>query len=143
MIVAKWILVVVALYNFGGLVADGIVPSTARQHLWNPAWPPHAKFHNGQTMLMGVILGALALVLLFAFRTTPSSLLLAAAFASVYFIAMALAPLLPGTAWSDPEFRDGVKLRFGLAPQQLLSYALCGLVAVAVALVAYSGTDRP
>ena len=57
---AKRLVAFVALCNSGGLVADAMVPSTARQHLWNPAWPPHAKFHNGQTMLMGVFGGVLS-----------------------------------------------------------------------------------
>ena len=28
-------------------------------HVYNPSWTPHAKFHNGQTMSMGVYLGAM------------------------------------------------------------------------------------
>lgn len=35
-----------------GVLADAAIPSTSRIHLWNPRWPPHAKFHNGQTMMM-------------------------------------------------------------------------------------------
>ena len=77
--IAKYLVAFVAVYSFGGLIADGIVPATARQHLRNPAWPPHAKFHNGQTMLLGIINGAIALVVLFAFRPLTLPLFLVAA----------------------------------------------------------------
>ncbi|KAL1638638.1 hypothetical protein SLS58_008756 [Diplodia intermedia] len=26
-------------------------------HIYHPRWLPHAKFHNGQTMSMGLLLG--------------------------------------------------------------------------------------
>ena len=64
--IAKWPVAFVALYSFGGFVVVAIVPSTSRQHLWNPAWPPHAKFHNCQSMLMGIFTGSLSLYILFA-----------------------------------------------------------------------------
>ncbi len=51
MIIAKSIVAFVAVYGHGGLVFDAFLPATARQHLWNPNWAPHAKIHNGQTML--------------------------------------------------------------------------------------------
>jgi hypothetical protein len=76
--IAKWIVALVAVYGFGGLVADAIVPSTARQRLWNPAWPPHAKFHNCQTMLMGIFGGSLSLFILFGFRPLTLRLFLIA-----------------------------------------------------------------
>ena len=133
--IAKYIIAFVAIYGFGGLIADAIVPFTARQHLHNPAWPPHAKFHNGQTMLMGVVNGTIALVVLFAFRPLTLSLfLVATAAASVYWVTMVLAPLFPGTAWFDPEFAGASGRPLGLSPQQLLSYLLCGLLVLAVVL---------
>ena len=65
---ARWLVAIVAIFNFGGLLVDGLLPATARTHLYNPHWPPHAKFHNCQTMLLGVSLGTIALVLLFAVK---------------------------------------------------------------------------
>ncbi len=133
--ISKWIIAFVAVFNFGGVVADAIVPATARQHLWNPLWPPHAKFHNGQTMLMGIIGGTLSLVILFGSqRLTLPSFLIAAAVAGSYFIAMAFAPLFPGTDWIDPEFAATTARPLGLAPQQLVTYILCVLVIIAIGL---------
>ena len=132
--VAKYIIAFVAVFNFGGLVADAIVPAGARQHIFNPHWPPHAKFHNGQTMLMGIGNGLLSLAILFEPQPLGLSLfLISAAVSANYFIAMALAPLFPGTAWSDPEFAVGQPRPFGFAPQQLVSYGICALVLIAVA----------
>ena len=144
--IAKYLVAVVAVFNFGGLVADAIVPAGARQHLFNPRWPPHAKFHNGQTMLMGVMGGALSLALLFGSRPLGLPLfLIAALIAANYFVAMALAPLFPGTAWSDPEFTAGQPRPLGFAPQQLIAYeqliayGLCALTLIAIGLAVAGG----
>ncbi len=136
--IAKWIIALIAVFNFGGLVADALVPATAKQHLWNPRWPPHAKFHNAQTMLMGILSGSISLAILFASRPLTLPLfLLAAAIAANYFVAMVLAPLFPGTGWTDPEFAAETGRPLGLAPQQLVSYVLCGLVCVAVSVALF------
>ena len=133
--IARYLIAFVAVFNFGGLLADALVPATARQHLFNPHWPPHAKFHNAQTMLMGVVGGTLSLIILVGTSALPLPVfLVAAAVAANYFVAMALAPLFPGTAWMDPEFASGTPRPLGLAPQELVSYAVCGIVVVAVAL---------
>ena len=133
--VAKWMVAIIALYAFGGFVADAVVPSTSRQHLWNPAWPPHAKFHNGQTMLLGIFGGSLSLYILFGCRPlTLQMFLLAAAAAAMYWASMALAALFPGTAWYDPEFAHSTSRPLGLSPQQILSYAMCLLLVSAVVL---------
>jgi hypothetical protein len=137
--IARYLIAFVAIFNFGGLVADAIVPATARQHLFNPNWPPHAKFHNAQTMLMGVVSGTLSIAILFG---TPSLtlplFLLAAAIAANYFVTMALAPLFPKTAWMDPEFASGTPRPLGLAPQQLISYVVCCLVIIAIVSAAFA-----
>jgi hypothetical protein len=137
--IAKWMIAVVAVLNFGGLVADAVVPATAKQHLWNPAWPPHAKFHNCQTMLMGLFGGSLSLAILFGARPlTLVMFLIAAAVAASYFVAMAFATRFPGTEWTDPEFVAETPYPLGLAPQQLVTYVVCGLAVAAVALALWS-----
>ena len=37
-------------------------------HLFNPAWPPHAKFHDGMTLSLSILLGLMTI--LFAWRKT-------------------------------------------------------------------------
>ena len=133
--IAKWIIAFIAVVNFGGFVADALVPATARQHLWNPLWPPHAKFHNGQTMLMGIFGGSISLIVLFGFHVLSLPMfLIAAVIAANYFFAMILAPMFPGTRWTDPEFEAETGRPLGLAPQQLVSYAICCLTLLAVGL---------
>ena len=124
--IARWIVALVAVFNFGGLAADALIPFTARQHLHNPRWPPHAKFHNGQTMLLGIGLGLYSLFLLFG--TGPLTLLhfsLAAVAAALYFVAMLLSPFFPGTAWSDPEFTSENGSVLGMHPQLFVGLLVC------------------
>ena len=86
-------------------------------------------------MLTGIANGTIALVVLFGFRPLTLPLfLLATAAASVYWVTMVLAPLFPGTAWYDPDFKPASRRPFGFSPQQLLSYILCGLLVVAIIL---------
>jgi len=135
MAIAKWIVALVAVYGFGGVLANFVVPATARMHMKNPHWPPHAKFHNGQTMLMGVFAGTLSLCCLFAPHTLTLPWFFAGvAAASLYWTALAFAQIFPGTAWNDPEFAVENSHPPGLSPQQLLGYILCCLLVVAIAL---------
>ena len=137
--ISKWLIALVAAFNFGGLLADALIPVTARQHLQNPLWPPHAKFHNGQTMLMGIFSGSLSLAILFGARPLTLPLfLISSAIAANYFISMAFAPTFRGTGWIDPEFKATTRRPLGLAPQQLITYLLCGVVILAVVLAIYT-----
>ena len=139
MAIAKWIVAFVAVYGFGGVLADFVVPATAHMHMKNPHWPPHAKFHNGQGMLMGVFAGTLSLCCLFAPHTLTLPWFFAGAAAgSLYWISLAFAQIFPGTAWNDPEFAAEISHPLGLHPQQLLGYILCGLLVVAIALAVWT-----
>ena len=125
----------VGVLGIGGFLADYAIWETARQHMKNPAWPPHAKFHNAQTILMGIGLGALTITLLFEFEKLQfSGLLQAGCAASLYWISMLLAPIFPGTAWSDPEFRNSTPRPLGMHPQQLLAIGVMILIIVALLL---------
>jgi hypothetical protein len=91
---ARWLVAFVAFVTaIGGLLADYFIPSSGAQHIKNPRWPLHAKFHNAQSILMGLILGALAIAILF--QRSPVSkirLLLSALLASIYWLCIFAAP---------------------------------------------------
>ncbi len=136
--IAKWIVAVVAVWNFGGYLVDGVISITAKQHLYNPQWPPHAKFHNCQIMMIGIFLGLLSLTVLFGTRPLTFPLLcLAAGIAGTYFISMLFAPMFPGTAWHDPEFLKLDPMPLGLASQKLVAFIVCALLVIAC-LFAYT-----
>lgn len=90
---------------FGPFLAD-----FNETHVLNPRWPPHARFHNGQTMSMGV---CLALATLYytnrqvAKDSAADSILTATIFGSVYWITGLSAILYPGSKGMDPEFGEG------------------------------------
>jgi len=50
---------VAAVTAVGGFLADW-----NRTHLFNPNWPPHAKYHDAQSILLGSLLGASGLYFL-------------------------------------------------------------------------------
>lgn len=81
-----------------------------KTHVLNPRWPPHARFHNGQTMSMGLCL-ALA-TLYYTYRpvaedAAADSILTATVFGSLYWITGLSAILYPGSNGMDPEFGEG------------------------------------
>ncbi|QBD83014.1 hypothetical protein EPA93_46450 [Ktedonosporobacter rubrisoli] len=113
----------------GGAVAD--LGFAANMHMSNPHWPPHAKFHNGQTIWLGVFLGLLALWLLwFPGGNRLLQFHLGVVIASLYWFSMLGANLLPGTRWIDPEFEKAEATTSTLAPQQRLMFVLLALLLV-------------
>ena len=77
-------------------------------HIYNSNWPPHAKFHNAQTMAMAGVLAVASLYFVWCKRGDASTNVLAAAILGVvYWVTQGLANFYPGVAWTDPEFLKG------------------------------------
>lgn len=71
-------------------------------HIYNPAWPPHAKFHNAQTITLAVDMTALSLWQLWKpGPDTRSRLRWASLFASLFFLTQIPAVFFPGAAVVD------------------------------------------
>ncbi len=118
---------------FGALLADFVIPAGAAQHLRNDTWPPHAKFHDAQYIVMSILLGVLALTLLLRRDGgTRSRLWTACAILATPWLGLLAAMLFPGTAVHDPEFADTTII--GLHPQVLLAMILLAVLTTAVAL---------
>jgi hypothetical protein len=101
--IGVWIVSFVALVTIGGSFAA----DWNETHIFNPYWPPHAKFHNAQSMLMGVLLGGISLWFLWLTNGNRlSRLKLGVLLASLYWVSQGGAILFPGTAFFDPEFAD-------------------------------------
>ena len=48
----------------GFTAVGGFLVDWNRTHLFNPDWPPHAKFHDAQSILLGSFVGASGLYFL-------------------------------------------------------------------------------
>ncbi|KAH8770013.1 hypothetical protein F5883DRAFT_552610 [Diaporthe sp. PMI_573] len=91
---------------FGAWVAD-----MNHTHQRNPRWPPHAKFHNAQTIGLSTVLGIATLYLTWRpllLGPSPAidrySLRLAAFTGSAYWLTGLTAIYFPGADGLDPEF---------------------------------------
>jgi hypothetical protein len=89
-----------------GTMVGAYIADWNETHIHNPTWPPHAKFHNAQTMSMGVGLGLAALYHLWKPGRSRQSLDSAAVIASLYGLTQLSAVLYPGTASVDPPRED-------------------------------------
>ena len=130
--IGAWIITLVALVTIcGPYLADW-----NETHIYNPRWPPHAKYHNAQTMAFGPLLGALTLYFLWGRRRGDerSNVSLAVVFAALYWVAQALAFLFPGVAAFDPEFAATTPTLLGLPIQLALDFSIFVLLGVAYSL---------
>ncbi|PZE37868.1 DUF6640 family protein [Curtobacterium sp. MCPF17_031] len=75
-------------------------------HIYNDSWPPHAKFHNAQTMSSGVALSIATLANLWRPGSGRVGVDAAAFAASTYWLSQLSAFFYPGTASVDPPGED-------------------------------------
>ena len=101
-----------------GLTVGAHLADLSPNHLFNDRWPPHAKFHTGQTLSMSVLLSVVTIF--FAWRKTSDqreAVLATTAFAATYWVTQATAIAYPNTGFFDPEFVTSQSFRLGLPTQ--------------------------
>ena len=103
-----------------------------RTHLHSQRWPPHAKFHDGQTLCFAIFLGAMTCVLAGS-RTLDKKLTMISTvgFASAFWITQYFAILYPGTAFVDPEYDTPSAYILGFHAQPVLDVIALTIIAVA------------
>lgn len=119
------------------LIPGAFIADYSDTHLFNPRWPPHARFHNAQTMSMSI---ALTLpTLWYAWRgprsTQPidnadelaDSIVTAAVFATIYPLTSLTAWFFPTVLAVDPEFGTGFPQLKIMATGLALTWAGCVL----------------
>jgi hypothetical protein len=104
---AKIIICCVAL--FGGL--GGVLADFSDTHLLNPLWSPHAKFHNAQTMSLGMLLAVCTIgFAVWPTRSPRGQLMAVAVLGSLYWTSIFCAQFFPGVGFFDPQFADREKI---------------------------------
>ncbi len=103
-------------------------------HLFNPTWPGHARFHDAQTMFLGLGLCLVSLIVLWTPPgVTGRRLHLAWLSSSLYWLAFLAACLAPGTTLFDAGFE--IPRPLGI-PANLLFGLLMLLLATCAWLIA-------
>lgn len=96
---------------WGRRILTGVAAATAvggaavdanRTHLFNPAWPPHARFHDAQTISLAALLGGGGLYALHRRDDAAAG----AALPALFWASMASAFLYPGTGGLQAEFPE-------------------------------------
>jgi hypothetical protein len=131
----RWILSSAAtLTAVGGFLVDW-----NRTHLFNPNWPPHAKFHDAQSILLGAFLGVGGLYLLWRRGEHPESdLALGALLPAFFWMAQGASFVFPGAEGLEAEFPEKVPQIRGLWLNERVPSALM-LVVIAIGYVAERG----
>ena len=103
--VGRWVLSSVAAFTtVGGFLADW-----NRTHLFNPGWPPHAKAHDAQTIILGSLLGTSGLYFLWKRNEHPEqNLALDALLPSFFWIAQGGSFFFPEAEGFEAEFPEKV-----------------------------------
>lgn len=116
---------------------SGFAADWNRTHLFNPAWPPHARFHDAMTIALGTGLGGSALYLL-RDGADRREVTVGAALPALYWGSVGAAFAFPGTAGMEAEFPQYVPRVGGVWINERFPSALM----VAAAAVAYAVERR-
>jgi hypothetical protein len=91
----------------GATLVGGFAADWNRTHLFNPNWPPHARFHDAMTISLGALLGAGGLYALNHPSTDPDrDTTLGAALPATFWVSMGAAFAYPGAQGLEAEFPD-------------------------------------
>ncbi len=131
----RWVLSSVAAFTaVGGFLADW-----NRTHLFNPNWPPHARFHDAQSILLGSLLGAGGLYFLWRRGERPEEdLALGALLPSFFWVSQGGSFLFPGAEGLEAEFPEKVPGVGGLWLNERVASALM-LALIALGYLAERG----
>ena len=111
---------IATLTAVGGFLADW-----NRTHLFNPNWPPHAKFHDALTITLGSLLGASGLYFLRRRGKDPGrDLALGALLPSLFWIAQGASFAFPEAEGFEAEFPEKVPRIKGVWINERFSSAL-------------------
>ncbi len=123
LLAGQWLLTVIAaVVIVGGFIAD-----MGETHMFNPRWPPHAKFHNAQTIGLGVFLGAWSAWFTWTAQC-PADVGAAVISGTAIYASWLFATLMPNTAWTDSELLEGDQTLDQIPPQLYLGAAMISLV---------------
>lgn len=124
---------------WGRRILTGVAAATAvggaavdanRTHLFNPAWPPHARFHDAQTISLAALLGGG----LYALHRRDDAAA-GAALPALFWASMASAFLYPGTGGLQAEFPELIpRIRGVWIDERFAAGTMLGLGAVGYVL---------
>ncbi len=126
--IGRWLFSLNAVLVGGG----GFLADMSHTHIYNPRWPPHAKFHDGQTMAVGLLLALVSLF--FAWRRVgdrQTNVLATTILAGLLYVSQAAANLFPGVAWTDSEFLKPGQTLTQVGPQLYMDVVMTALVLLA------------
>jgi len=137
---------VAALTAAGGFAADW-----NRTHLFNPTWPPHAKFHDAQTIALGALLGGAGLYYLGrngnrgdGRDSSGSDLLLGTLLPAFFWLAQGSAFAFPNAQGLEAEFPQYVPRVKGVwVNERFSSGAMLALAAAGYVLERRAAGSRP
>ncbi|MCM3487103.1 DUF6640 family protein [Kocuria rosea] len=123
--------VVAGVTAVGGFAADW-----NRTHLFNPNWPPHARFHDAQTVAMGALLGLGGLCALNRKGSAPQGdTAMGALLPAFFWASMGAAFAFPGAEGLQSEFPEVVpRVRGVWIDERFASAGMLGLIAVGYGL---------